>query len=200
MSRQWQDAGGAFINEEASGEWQDGGGSFINNSAVPPVVQGSQVPGGAFVNHTNENEQQIPGHQFLNEGFDQGFVFDYLNAASDITDGTWVTETGGTDLTGSVDEGSPNDSDYIGTRFINDTCEIKLEGGFEPSDKEHFYVCIQIPQNFPPVGQLEIKLMDGASTIQTWTETNPQPGLKEYKVTETIPAYTDLRIRLKTLT
>lgn len=67
MSRQWQNEGGSFVNEENSRQWQDEGGSFIN-ADTSYVLRSAQIPGGTFINVIdNQFQRQIPGYQYYIE-------------------------------------------------------------------------------------------------------------------------------------
>ncbi len=135
---------------------------------------------------------QAPSIQVIN--------YDYLRAASDVTDGSWVRSDTGTnvDLYSVLDETTPDDADYIKTSVLDDECEIGLDPGSEPSVGGYLTLQIKIPAGFSPVGTLTVTLMNGVTQVQQWASQSVSADqLLELPVTETVAAYNDLRVRLK---
>lgn len=91
----------------------------------------------------------------------------------DVSDGAWLNELGGTNLTASIDEDAPDDADYIRSEDnpASSSCEIALGPNLvNPGDE--LIVEYRLGKSGTSQVDLTVALMQGASTITTWTHTN----------------------------
>lgn len=95
----------------------------------------------------------------------------YKRPSSDVADGGWTDDAGGTSLFAAIDEAAINDADYIqsGRNPSNDVCEIKL-----PSSSETPASPAKIKYRYWRTGtngamELRVRLLQGATQIASWT-------------------------------
>lgn len=98
---------------------------------------------------------------------------------ADDTDGTWTNELGGTTLYTSINETASDDADYIqsveGPSL--EVCSVALgDPGVTPAEpmSVHYRFAKDIASG---TMDLRVRLMQGASPIATWTETNISTNL-----------------------
>lgn len=89
---------------------------------------------------------------------------------STLATGGWTTDTGDTDLAGAIDEGVPNDSDYIrsSTTPSNDACEIGFSAP-QGNAGEEIIVEYRYGKNGAARVDLVVKLKQGPTEIAVWT-------------------------------
>lgn len=124
--------------------------------------------------------------------------------ATDITDGTWTTDTGSTALATAIDETSANDSDYIQSAIdpANDTVEIALGPITDPGSSAGHVFRYRIGKTGTDPLDMTVSLRQGASTeIASWVHTNVSSTITTITQTLTGPQadaitnYADLRLR-----
>lgn len=97
--------------------------------------------------------------------------FVYERPDADDTDGGWTNEAGGASLFDHIDEIVADDADYIWSVRgpVNDLCKIRLsdQTGIFPANVTYRYAKVGDTQI-----DLTVKLLEGASTIATWTHTD----------------------------
>lgn len=135
----------------------------------------------------------------------------YARPASDVTDGSWLTDTGGANLSSAIDEATPDNSDYIisGSFTIGgstDTCEIALSDVFAPTDNTGHTVAYRYAKNGGSPSQqidLRVRLLQGATEIGSWTHLNISNAIRHATQTLTtteagnITDYNDLRLEFQ---
>ena len=87
---------------------------------------------------------------------------------ADITDGGWLTDTGGTSLFAAIDETVASDTDYIVSSDTDtDTCEIRLS---DPSMTlaRPFSVAYRYKRIGTDTPTLRVQLMEGATSRASW--------------------------------
>lgn len=89
---------------------------------------------------------------------------------SDISDGGWTTESGGTNLSASIDEQILSDSDYIKSspNPNNDVCEINLSNPNQ-APNQPFEVFYRYKNSGEARLSLVVSLVQGTDVIATWT-------------------------------
>ena len=136
----------------------------------------------------------------------------YAVPTGDISDGTWVTDGGGSDLSAQVDNGiingTPNDTTYItenGSFFPSD-CDLALSGLSDPSDHNDHVLRIRARHDGGPDSSfytLAYNLYQGASLIAgfsagglstTWTTFS---GTLSTSEASNISDYAALNVRLQ---
>lgn len=129
-------------------------------------------------------------------------------AISDVSDGTWTTDTGGSSLFGAIDETSPSDADYIQSAESPsaDLCEVQLTALTDPASSSGHIIRYRYDKNLAsvPAINLTVRLRQGASTtIATWTHNNISNGfvLAEQTLSgaeaDAISNYADLRLQFE---
>jgi hypothetical protein len=118
---------------------------------------------------------------------------------ADITDGAWVPSTG-TDLYAVIDEASASDTDYASTAVVS-MMEVGLSNADDPLSSTGHIVRYRISaQNSQG---MTVRLMQGSTTIATWTHPALAATLTTYVQTLTGPQadsitdYTNLRLQFE---
>lgn len=126
-----------------------------------------------------------------------------LRPASDVSDGTWLTESEGSNLWDSINEPLPvNPADFIYTLGTS-LCEVLLDPGTAPAADTEHTVLYEARGN--GVADMKVQLKQGAAVIAEWTETAVPVAATRYTHTLTVPQaasitdYTDLRLVFETL-
>lgn len=136
-------------------------------------------------------------------------VLAYARPDGDVTDGSWTRDDGGnTDLYSRIDETTPSDADYIKSSDLSaggsDTCELALGNVSDPGQDGYHRLRYRFrKQNVQgdPRVDLEIRLIQGTTTIATRTEQNISTDWFDGVLTLTsaeaasISDYNDLRVR-----
>ena len=125
-----------------------------------------------------------------------------LAADADITDGSWLTDTGGTSLFAAIDESVASDADYIVSGAPDtDMCEIRLANPSGVFCKTPFSVAYRYKRVGTDTPTLRIQLMEGATSRASWdvavsvdSFTDGEQFLTAAEFT-TITDFTDLRVR-----
>jgi hypothetical protein len=128
-----------------------------------------------------------------------------IRPTTDITDGTWTDQAGGTDLRAALDETVADDSDYIQSFAdgLSDICEIKFSSVADPLSSTDHIVRYRYARNGPAREDLTVCLMQGATIIKQWNHTDIDEVLTSVSQTlsgteaDSITDYTDLRLRIK---
>lgn len=127
----------------------------------------------------------------------------YARPASDVTDGTWTTSTGGTVLFDELDEPVADDLTYIKSQanVATDTFRIKLDAINDPVGSSGHIIRYRIARiGASPPYNFRIRLQQGVTTIAEWTHIDVGSTLTTYTQTLTGPQadaitdYTDLYI------
>jgi hypothetical protein len=109
----------------------------------------------------------------------------YAVPTGDISDGTWVTDGGGSDLSAQVDNGiingTPNDTTYITENgsFMPTDCDLALSGLSDPSNHNDHVLRIRARHDGgfnSSFYSLAYNLYEGASLIAGFSA-NPSDGL-----------------------
>jgi hypothetical protein len=126
--------------------------------------------------------------------------------ASDVTDGTWTDQSGGTSLYAAIDEALADDADYIKSTMLasgaSDTCEVLLGSLTAPDVDTNHTVRYRYRSQGAATMNLTVSLRQGASTeIAAWTHNgvgssfvNAAQSLTELQASN-ITDYSDLRLR-----
>jgi hypothetical protein len=125
-----------------------------------------------------------------------------LAADADITDGSWLTDTGGTSLFAAIDESVASDTDYIVSGAPDtDMCEIGLANPSGVFCKTPFSVAYRYKRIGTDAPTLRIQLMEGTTSRASWdvavsvdTFTDGEQFLTAAEFA-TITDFTDLRVR-----
>lgn len=99
----------------------------------------------------------------------------YARPTSDQSDGNWLNEAGSnTDLYASLDESSPNDSDYIisGEHPANNACKVRLSSVSDPLTSSGHIVRYRYYKRNSSRVDLVVRLKQGGTTIASWTHTD----------------------------
>jgi hypothetical protein len=114
----------------------------------------------------------------------------FMRPGSDDLDGSWTTESGGTNLFNSIDEVVPNDADYIQSVIDppSDTCRVNLVA---PSGNisSPFVVTYRYSKSGTEGVQVDltVTLKQGTTTIASWSHTNISTTLTTVRQTLTAP-------------
>lgn len=120
---------------------------------------------------------------------------------ADITDGGWLTDTGGTSLFAAIDEAVASDTDYIVSSDTDtDTCEIRLS---DPSTTvaRPFSVAYRYKRIGSDDITLRVALMEGATQRASWDTAVSSGTFTDAEQFLTAPEFaaitdfTDLRVR-----
>lgn len=125
--------------------------------------------------------------------------------ASDVTDGSWTDQAGGTSLFAAIDEAVASDADYIKSSDItagqSDACEIALGAVTDPISGTGHVVRYRYRSQGATSINLVVTLLQGATTITSWTHTavSSTYATAEQTLTDgqanSITDYSDLRLR-----
>ena len=120
---------------------------------------------------------------------DSNFTVDRpLRPFTDVTDGGWTDQSGGTSLADAIGEDPVDDANYIKSSSSpsNDACEIALS---DPPGALRSPVKVQ--SRFRKEGtaaiNLTVRLMQGATQIATWTYTGISASFIDQEETLTAP-------------
>lgn len=118
-------------------------------------------------------------------------TFQYLRPDADSIDGGWTNESGGTTLFSSIDESSPNDSDYVASSQLpsNDLVKFRLSdptGGSTIIAPSTVYYRFKAGGSGDPIN-LTVSLLQGSTTIATWTHTGVSSSFVTASQTLTTP-------------
>lgn len=110
------------------------------------------------------------------EAGDLGVVVQYAYPVSDVTDGAWTTDTGGTDLFSAIDEVTFSDADFIKSDAAPgiSSCKVRLGALSDPaSSSGHIleYRFAKSPSDGAQVN-LTVTIMEGGTVIASQTHTN----------------------------
>ncbi len=124
---------------------------------------------------------------------------------SDVTDGLWTDQAGGTSLFAAIDEAVADDLDYIKSSDLDvgqsDACEIALGPITDPVSGTGHVVRYRYRAQGTTTINLVVTLLDGATTIATWTHTSVGSTYADAEQTlsageaNAITNYADLRLR-----
>jgi hypothetical protein len=129
----------------------------------------------------------------------------YARPSSDVTAGAWSPSTG-TTLWSVLDEAARSDADYIASGANQLTlCEVGLSSLIDPQSStghvvRYTYLRTITNKNYT----LLVRLMQGTTTIASWTHANPGTSftLAEQTLTaqqaDAITDYGDLRLQFET--
>jgi hypothetical protein len=131
-----------------------------------------------------------------------------LRPSADVTDGTWTTDTGGSDLTSVLDEILASDADYVKSAespVSADIATIALAASSDPTSSAGHIVRYRYGKDAAGGDQIDltVRLMQGAATIASWSHTNIADGWTQADQTlsgaeaDAITNYSDLRVRLE---
>ena len=101
-----------------------------------------------------------------------GATVQYCYPASDVSDGAWLNELGtNTNLYASLDETTPNDSDYVESENVpeNSACEVGLGSVTDPASSAYHSLTYRVRSNGTAVQDFTVKLKEGADVIATWS-------------------------------
>ena len=132
--------------------------------------------------------------------------------SADITLGGWAPELAGSpsfagspsELYPMIDEAVTDDIDFIQSsgRPSNDLCEVRLQTLTDPSSSDDHEIRYRYQKDIAGAAiDLEVKLMDGGTTIATWNHTNISTEIVEARQTlsgaqaDNITDYGNLRLR-----
>ena len=129
-------------------------------------------------------------------------------AISDVSDGSWTDQGGGTSLYSAIDETPYSDSDYIRSSESPsaDICEVRLTAVSDPVSSSGHVFRYRYGKDLPNGKQMNlvVRLREGASTtIVTWTHNNIASGFIEAEQilsggeADSISNYGDLRLRFE---
>lgn len=129
-----------------------------------------------------------------------------VHPVSDVTDGTWTDQAGGTSLYAAIDETSADDADYIQSAMLlsaaSDTCEVLLDAASASSVDTDHTVRYRYRSQGAATMNLTVSLRQGASTeIAAWTHTGVGSSFTDAAQALTtlqasnITDYSDLRLR-----
>lgn len=131
-----------------------------------------------------------------------------LPPVSDASDGTWTTDTGGSDLWGALDEPAAADADYIRSALspvTADVCEVAMTAGTDPSSSDGHTIRYRYRKDAADGDQIDltVRLMCGATEIAAWTHTDIAATISEAAQqlsagqADAITDYADLRVKLE---
>src|SRR4029077_21073196 len=88
-------------------------------------------------------------------------------------DGNWKTELGGTVLAPSIDDTSPDDSDYIisSDRPVSDICKLSLSNP-AIGIQSPVAVLYRFKKQGPDPVSLRVRLLEGTNEIAAWTHSD----------------------------
>lgn len=125
--------------------------------------------------------------------------------ASDVTDGSWTDQAGGTSLFAAIDEAVADDADYIKSSDLiegqSDACEVALGAVTDPVSGSGHVVRYRYRSQGATAINLVVTLLDGATTVATWTHTSVSSSYADAAQTlsesqaNSITNYADLRLR-----
>lgn len=127
----------------------------------------------------------------------------FARPTTDITDGGWTTDTGGTALAAAIDETVASDADYIQSSAdpSGDIVRVKLGSLTDPASSTGHVVRYRIDKSGTGMLDLTVRLVQGVSTvIAEWTHANVAAGPTDVAQTLTGPQtdaitdYTDLSL------
>lgn len=131
----------------------------------------------------------------------------YALPDGDVSDGTWTTDTGGSNLAAAIDDLVPDDSDYIKSAVMTvgtDTCEVSLS---DVGDSGKFGHGVRYRYSKAASGgqvlDLRVRLLQGVTQIASWTHTDIGPNWTQVSQqlttpqTDDITDYTDLRLEFR---
>lgn len=124
----------------------------------------------------------------------------YARPDSDVTVSGWTPSTGST-LYECIDESSASDADYIHRVRADDTCEVGLSNVTDPVSSSGHVLRVRNQKNGAgSLGTCTAKLMQGASTIGTWTLTAGSIATDAFTLSsgeaDSITDYSDLRVQI----
>jgi len=124
-----------------------------------------------------------------------------LAADADITDGGWLTDTGGASLFAAIDESVASDTDYIVSGASDpDMCEIRLANPTTTMLRP-FSVAYRYKRIGTDTMTLRVQLMEGATSRASWDVTVSNDTFADGEQFLTAPEFaaitdfTDLRVR-----
>jgi hypothetical protein len=132
----------------------------------------------------------------------------FARPTTDVTDGGWTDQAGGTALAAAIDEAAPDDADYVRSATnpaVADVVEIALGPLTDPGTTGGHKIRYRYAKDAPAGVQIDltVRLMDGATEIAVWTHTDIGATLTSVEQTLTsgeagaITDYTDLRLRFE---
>lgn len=139
------------------------------------------------------------------------FKIQYLRPLLDISDGSWLTDTGGSDLRTAIDETTASDADYItssSSPVSPDICEIKVSSGANPNasnDGAQHHIRYRYKKDTAGGDSIDltVRLVQASTTIASWTHTdisdtyaNADQTLSDAEA-NAITDYGDLRLRFE---
>lgn len=140
-------------------------------------------------------------------------VVQYLRPTTDISDGGWLTDTGGTDLRAAIDETTASDADYItssSSPVTADVAEIKLSTGSNPNtsnDGALHHIRYRYKKDSASGDNIDltVRLVQASTIIASWTHTSISDSYVTADQTLTdaeanaITDYGDLRLRFEAI-
>lgn len=126
---------------------------------------------------------------------------------SDVSDGTWTDQAGGSNLYAAIDETTPSDADYIKSAELeasgSDVCEVALDALGDAGLSTDHVVRYRYRKQGAATMNLSFQLRQGTSTvIASWSHNgigtdwvDGQYTLSEAEA-NSITDYSDLRVRI----
>ena len=194
-----------FINGAESGSALTGTtGSFSTNAKT--MALGNERASSAFFNGRIAHVQfynRVLTPTEISDDYTEGttFVGQSIYAASDVTDGSWTTDTGGTSLFAAIDETSPSDSDYIQSALApsNDMAEIALGSVNTPASGNRT-LKIRRRKSVSPAHRMDLTfaLYKNTTQVQSFTmnDINGTWVTESFDLTSDPSAWNDLRVRI----
>lgn len=134
----------------------------------------------------------------------------FARPSSDVSDGSWTDQAGGTDLRAAIDETFPDEADYIRSSTSPpsaDICEIALSSVTDPAASVDHIVRYRYAKSQSGGAQinLTVRLFDGGTQIAAWTHTDIDENWTEAAQVlsageaNSIGNYADLRLKFEAI-
>ena len=175
----------------------EGGGGFQTGAASIKTGTGSVTQ-----TYTNNYPTENQGWAACCVAIAPATVKQYARPSADVTDASWTDSSAGTNLYAQIDESSASDADYIQSAAnpSNDECEVQLSSLSTPAAGDRTLRYRYRTDNDGNTIDLTVTLYDGTSSIQSNTHTGIASSTwtaGSFLVTNTISAWTNLRVRFK---
>ena len=133
-----------------------------------------------------------------------------LRPDSDVSDGGWTTDLGGTSLYEAIDETSPGDGDYIRSSespAAGDVAEVALPAATDPLSSVDHVVRYRYGKDAADGDAIDliVRLVQGTTVIASWLHEDIAVGFTLAEQTLTAPEadaisdYGDLRVRFEAM-
>lgn len=111
----------------------------------------------------------------------------YAYPVSDVTDGAWTTQSGGTDLYTAIDETTADDADYIQSDAAAGTssCKVRLGAVTDPASSAGHSLTYRIAKDPADGAQINmtVRIKQSTTVIAEQTHTNISSTYTEYTLT-----------------